>query len=58
MEKINWMFIIFGVLLIIAASFGANPSLSPGNSMNPTDFQVLIGMGGLAAVIVGIIKAF
>ncbi len=57
MEKLGWIFIVFGALLIIAASFGSsNPSLSPGIMAEPTDFQIILAIGGLVAVIVGIIK--
>jgi hypothetical protein len=57
MEKLAWIFIIFGILLILAASFGANnPSLSPGRVIEATSFQIILAIGGLAAVIVGIIK--
>ncbi|MBS3077180.1 hypothetical protein J4233_02810 [Candidatus Pacearchaeota archaeon] len=57
MEKIGWVFIVFGIVLLLAASFGSGPAFSPGQAINPinvTDFQIILAIGGLAAIIVGI----
>ncbi len=56
MEKLNWIFIAFGVMLLFAASFSSGDiSLSPSRA-EASDFQLIIAIGGLVAVIVGIIK--
>ena len=56
MEKLNWIFITFGVMLLLAASFSSGDiSLSPSGA-EASDFQLIIAIGGLVAVIVGIIK--
>lgn len=58
MESWNWVFVAFGVMLVVAATFAfGDPTLSPAAQAQAeaTDFQVLLGMGGLAAVIAAII---
>jgi len=58
MEKINWLFIVFGVTLILAASFSLGDiKTSPPSLLEPSDFQLIIAIGGLVAIIVGIIKS-
>lgn len=47
---------MFGIMLIMAASFGFEPSLSPSNVKAP-DFQLILAIGGLAGIIIGIIKS-
>ncbi|MBU0977613.1 MAG: hypothetical protein KKD18_04305 [Nanoarchaeota archaeon] len=57
MEKLGWMLVALGVIFIVAASFAfSDPSLSHGIRVDATDFQIILALGGLAAVIVGIIQ--
>ena len=55
----TWIFASFGIILILAASFAfGDPSLSPAAQAQKetTGFQIILGIGGLVAVIAGIMK--
>lgn len=62
MENLHWLYIALGAILLLAASFAFSDMALTTNAIaqtsnEATDFQVILAIGGLVAIIVGIIKS-